>query len=184
MPVKGRHNYENAAAASAIALAAGAAPEHCAAGLAAFTGLPHRLEVAGAYGGVGFYNDSKSTTAESVRVAVTAFEGGVHLIAGGRDKFCDFTVVNDVLARHVKQVILIGEAAGRMENTWRGLVPIRRASTLLDAIEAAARASVPGDSVVMSPGCASFDMFKDYEDRGKQFVQLVREHGPRLMAGR
>jgi UDP-N-acetylmuramoylalanine--D-glutamate ligase len=183
LQVAGRHNGENAAAAAAIALAAGASDAAVAAGLKSFAGLPHRLQFAGEFGGVRWYNDSKSTTAESVRVAVTAFPGNVHLIAGGRDKGCDFTVVNDVLAAQVKQVILIGEAAERIESIWRGMVPIVRARSLDAAIHAAASGARGGDVVVLSPGCSSFDMFHDYEERGEVFMRRVRELAPRLARG-
>ncbi len=181
MKVTGGHNYDNAAAAGAVALAAGLAPEHIAAGLAAFEGLPHRLQHAGTYGGVSWYNDSKSTTAESVRVAIVAFGGNAILIAGGRDKGCDFTVVNDVLTTHVKHVVLLGEAADRMQSVWSNFTPITRARTLDDAIEAAGGVAEPGDTVVFSPGCSSFDMFSNYEERGLAFMAAVRDKAPALV---
>ncbi|HEX7510453.1 MAG TPA: cyanophycin synthetase, partial [Chitinivibrionales bacterium] len=143
-------------------------------GLARFGGLEHRLEFVADIGGIRYYNDSKSTTAESVACAVGAFEHNVHLIAGGRDKGCDFTVASDAITRHVKSITLIGEAADRMASIWKGKAPISMSVTLTDALEAAVAAAHGGDVVVFSPGCSSFDMFKNFEHRGDVFKQLVR----------
>lgn len=185
MKLKGRHNVENAAAAAMMARSAGVALEPIAEGLRTFEGLPHRLQFVGMYNGVSWYNDSKSTTAESVRVAIAAFGGNVHLIAGGRDKGCDFTVVRDVLPTHVKQVVLLGEAAGRMHGVWRDLAPITRVGSLAQAVERAAAEAEAGDVVVFSPGCSSFDMFRNYEERGLAFMNMVREMVPSMVkAGR
>jgi UDP-N-acetylmuramoylalanine--D-glutamate ligase len=181
MILKGQHNYDNASAAAQMALAAGVPVEAIAEGLRTFAGLPHRLQLVGTYGGVSWYNDSKSTTAESVRVAVTAFEKNVHLIAGGRDKGCDFTVVNDVIPTHVRQVVLIGEAGARMQSVWKDFAPIVRADTLSGAVEAVANEAESGDTVVFSPGCSSFDMFRNYEERGLAFMSIVRDTVPGIV---
>lgn len=173
MAIEGRHNYENAAVASAMAIAAGIDPALIGKGICEFKGLEHRLEYVAKVNGVRFFNDSKSTTAESVICAVKAFESGVHLIAGGKDKFCDFSICEEVIKKHVKDITLIGEAADRMESQWKGFAPISKASTLQGAIELALSKSNPGDVVVFSPGCASFDMFKNYEHRGQVFKELV-----------
>jgi UDP-N-acetylmuramoylalanine--D-glutamate ligase len=175
MHIKGKHNYENACAAAALAVAAGVDKDAISEGFCGFEGLPHRLEYVAELDGVKFYNDSKSTTAESVAVAVSAFPGGVHLIAGGRDKGCDFTVVNEYIRKHVSDICLIGEAADRMQGIWDGLAPINRAGTLHEAILKSLRCAASGDVVVFSPGCSSFDMFISYEERGNVFKQLVRE---------
>jgi UDP-N-acetylmuramoylalanine--D-glutamate ligase len=172
MLLGGRHNFENAAAAAALARIAGIDDVSIGRGLAGCRGLQHRLEFAGERAGVRYYNDSKSTTAESVLCAVTAFAAPVHLIAGGRDKGCDFSIVKPALRRTV-DVCLIGEAADRMEAEWRGLVPIYRCVTLDEAVLTAARRSLPGDVVVFSPGCSSYDMFANYEDRGNRFKSIV-----------
>ena len=105
--------------------------------------------------------------------AVTAFGANVHLIAGGRDKGCDFSVVRDAVKDRVKSVHLIGEAARRMLSEWKGLTRISREKTLATALQHARACAVPGDVIVLSPGCASFDMFRDYEDRGRSFRDLV-----------
>jgi UDP-N-acetylmuramoylalanine--D-glutamate ligase len=175
MKLRGVHNYENAAAAATAALLAGTSREAVAQGLLAFPGLEHRLEFVAEINTVRYYNDSKSTTAESVACAVAAFEHNVHLIAGGRDKGCDFSVVDAAIARHVKTIVLIGEAANRMETQWKGKAPIVRAKTLEEAVESAFARAVGGDVVVFSPGCSSFDMFKNFEHRGEVFKQLVRQ---------
>jgi UDP-N-acetylmuramoylalanine--D-glutamate ligase len=175
MKLEGPHNYDNAAAAACMALAAGVSIENIVQGLTSFSGLPHRLEYAGEINGVRFFNDSKSTTAESVLCAVTAFNKNVHLIAGGRDKGCDFSIVKSAIRERVKDVVLIGEAADRMESEWKHDAMVLRSSTLQQAIEAAMTRAVTGDVVVLSPGCSSFDMFTDYEDRGRKFIEIVKE---------
>jgi UDP-N-acetylmuramoylalanine--D-glutamate ligase len=176
MKIGGRHNFENACAAAALAKLAGVDDAAVGSGIAGFGGLPHRLEFAGEANGVRYYNDSKSTTAESVACAVSAFPSGkVQLIAGGRDKGCDFSVVLPALRKHAGAVCLIGEASGRMQAIWEGAVPIYRCATLEEAVARAARNAGPGDTVVFSPGCSSFDMFANYEERGNRFKQIVSD---------
>lgn len=172
--VPGGHNLENACMAAAAAQFLGVESAAIATGLRAFRGLPHRLELVEEANGVRFYNDSKATTGEAVRAALLAFDGGVHLIAGGRDKGCDFAIVGEALARRARQVVLIGEAAARLEREWRRIVPVVRASSLEGAVRAACAHAAPGDAVLLSPGCASFDMFASYEERGEEFCRLVR----------
>ena len=177
MRVNGRHNYENACAAAALAKIAGVGDAGIGRGICGFGGLPHRLEFAGEAGGVKYYNDSKSTTAESILAAVSTFKSGVHLIAGGRDKGCDFSLVKSALREHVRAVYLIGEAADRMQAEWDGVVPLYRCTMLEEAVAAAARAAGPGETVVLSPGCSSFDMFTDYMERGNRFKKIVAGMG-------
>ncbi len=183
MRLIGTHNRENALVAAALAKIAGAGDEAIFRGIRSFPGLPHRLEFVAETGGVRWYNDSKSTTAESVDCAIRAFRGGVHLIAGGKDKGCDFSVVNGAIPGRVKGIVLIGEAAARIEREWRGLAPVRRVSTLEEAVGAAGAAALPGDSVLFSPGCSSFDMFRDYEERGWRFRDIVRRSAGKEAAG-
>lgn len=173
MILPGRHNRDNASVAAALAKIAGADDRAIGEGICSFTGLPHRLEFVGELGGVRYYNDSKATTAESISCAIDAFTTGVHLIAGGKDKGCNFSAVRHAIKKQVKDICLIGEAADRMAQDWHGLVPIQRAATLQQAITAAAHHALPGEVVVFSPGCSSFDMFKNYEDRGNQFRSAV-----------
>lgn len=173
MRLKGRHNYDNASVAAALAMIAGA--EHGAAfrGMCTFGGLPHRLEFINEIDGVTWFNDSKSTTAESIDCAVNAFQSGVHLIAGGKDKGCDFSIVRESIRNRVKDIVLIGEAAGRMREQWSDLVPVSVASTLEEAVAIAGSHASDGESVVFSPGCSSFDMFRNFEDRGDRFKVIV-----------
>jgi UDP-N-acetylmuramoylalanine--D-glutamate ligase len=173
MKISGRHNHINACAAAALALCGGAAPERIGAGLCAFGGLPHRLEYITEINGVAFYNDSKSTTAESIECAVNAFDSKVCLIAGGKDKGCDFSVINDAVRRNVKSVVLIGEAKDRMAAQWDGIVPIRKSAALEDAVDAAFKDAESGEKIIFSPGCSSFDMFRNFEHRGDVFREIV-----------
>jgi len=175
MKIAGRHNYVNACAAAALALAAGADPKLIGKGLCDFGGLPHRLEFVGNVGGVSFYNDSKSTTAESIECAVRAFGSKVVLIAGGKDKGCDFAAIVDSVRESVKCVVLIGEAKDRMASVWDGIVPIVKASTLEEAVDTAFKNAVSGEQVVFSPGCSSFDMFRNFEHRGDVFREIVNQ---------
>jgi UDP-N-acetylmuramoylalanine--D-glutamate ligase len=175
MKIHGRHNYENACAAAAAAKAAGAANESIAAGIASFAGLEHRLEYVAEVRGIRYFNDSKSTTAESIVCAVSAFDNNVFLIAGGRDKGCNFSIVKEPIARYVKGICLIGEAADRMQEEWSGHAPIARAASLSDALASVSGKASRGDVVVFSPGCSSFDMFNNFEHRGEVFKQLVHE---------
>jgi UDP-N-acetylmuramoylalanine--D-glutamate ligase len=173
MKLKGFHNYLNACIAGAVAKAAGADDASIERGICSFKGLEHRLEFVDEVNGVGWYNDSKSTTAESIIAAVKAFEH-VYLIAGGRDKGCEFEAVNDALGKHAKAVYLIGEAAQRIQSIWNGIIPIHLAPSLEAAIKSIHAIAQKGDAVVMSPGCSSFDMFKNYEERGAIFRQTVK----------
>ncbi len=176
MRLKGRHNYMNAAAAAALAhYAVGIPVQGIAPGLCNFAGLPHRLEYVDTKNDVSYYNDSKATTGEAVLSAVQAFDSGVHLIAGGRDKGCDFSLLNNEMKTRVDAVYLIGEAARRIARFWSGRVPIYHCETLSEAVKTAASNASSGDSVVLSPGCSSFDMFRDFEDRGEAFREIVQE---------
>lgn len=174
MKIKGYHNHLNACIASAVAKAAGADDDSIKRGICSFKGLEHRLEFVEQVNGVGWYNDSKSTTAESITAAVSAFKH-VYLIAGGRDKGCEFEAVNEALRNHARAVYLIGEASQRIKSIWDGIVPIYLSSSLEDAVTSIHAVAKNGDAVVMSPGCSSFDMFKNYEERGAIFRRLVKE---------
>ncbi|MDR0305391.1 MAG: UDP-N-acetylmuramoyl-L-alanine--D-glutamate ligase [Chitinispirillales bacterium] len=182
MKLGGKHNYINACAAGAMALCGGADPDRIALGLCDFSGLPHRLEYVADIDGVAFYNDSKSTTAESIECAVTAFNSKVHLIAGGKDKGCDFSVIKDAVRANVKSIALIGEAADRMFSQLDGLVPVSKAADLQEAIGKAFRSAVKGEKVIFSPGCSSFDMFRNFEHRGEVFRDTVKNFASRKAA--
>jgi len=173
----GDHNLANVVAALATALPLEPPPDLMRAVLREYGGLEHRLEPVGEVEGVRFVNDSKATNVGSMEVALRSFREPVVLIAGGRDKGQDFAPLAALARRAVRHLVLIGEGAERIAADWRG-VPQSRAASLAAAVEAAFEAARGGAAgaagtapatVLLSPGCASFDMFRDYEDRGRQF---------------
>jgi UDP-N-acetylmuramoylalanine--D-glutamate ligase len=173
--LQGRHNLENIMAALLLALDAGAGPEACRQVLATFRGLHHRLEWVADLNGVSFYDDSKGTNVGAVATSLAHFDQPVILIAGGRDKDSDFTLLNDLIAARVKALVLIGETRERLAQVWRGLAPIHLAGDMAAAVARAWDLARPGEVVLLSPACASFDMYKDYAQRGRDFQNLVRE---------
>ena len=172
--IKGVHNLENAMAASAVALAAGADRASVAAVLREFPGLEHRLEFVAEKDGVTYINDSKGTNVGAVLKSVEGFTRPVILIAGGLDKGSDFAPLFDLLRQKVKLLILIGKAAEKMAKAVGTATETVLAKTLQDAVQLAAKRAANGDVVLLSPACASFDMFKDFEDRGRQFKEAVK----------
>ncbi len=173
--IRGEHNILNALASALACRAMNVPLEPIRRTLRAFRGLPHRLEFVLESGGVSWINDSKGTNVDSVRYALGSVGRPVILIAGGRDKDSDFTALRDGLKSHARAVILIGEAAGKMEKAFAGACPMVRAGSLREAVARARSLASPGDAVLLSPACASFDLFKNFEDRGDQFKALVRE---------
>jgi UDP-N-acetylmuramoylalanine--D-glutamate ligase len=173
--LKERHNLENIMAALLLALDAGAAASACREVLAAFRGLPHRLEFVADLKGVSFYDDSKGTNVGAVATSLAHFDRPVILIAGGRDKDSDFSLLNDLIAARVKALVLIGETRERLARVWRGLAPAYLADDMAAAVARARELSRPGEVVLLSPACASFDMYRDYAHRGQDFQNLVRE---------
>ena len=171
----GQHNLENIMAALILALDAGADPEACREVLANFGGLPHRLEWVADIGGVSYYDDSKGTNVGAVACSLVHFDRPVILIAGGRDKDSDFSLLNDLIRSRVKALVLIGETRERLAQVWRGLAPIHLADDMAAAVAQGAALADPGDVVLLSPACASFDMYRDYVHRGQTFQDLVRE---------
>jgi len=172
--VPGAHNVTNALAAAAAALAAGAPVAAARDALARFESLPHRLEPVALVSGVRLVNDSKSTNVDSLLVALRAYAGPIVLIAGGRDKGTDLGEVAALLRERARAAVLIGEAADRFDAAFRGATAIRRAGTLEAATRAALEIAEPGDTILLSPACASFDMFRDYEHRGDEFREIAR----------
>jgi len=141
----------------------------------AFAGLEHRVEYVGAARGIRFYNDSKATTVDSVVRALECFEDPVLLLAGGKDKGGPLTPLREPLRRHVRRLFLYGAAAGRMGRELGGATEIETAGDLEGAVLKAWRAGRPGEVILLSPACSSFDMFRDYEERGLRFKALA--HG-------
>jgi UDP-N-acetylmuramoylalanine--D-glutamate ligase len=171
--LRGRHNLENAMGASAAALASGVPADAVARALRAFTGVPHRLEEVGTVGGVLYVNDSKATNVASALRGIEAFDGGVHAIVGGSLKGGGFEGLRGAVASRCRACYLIGEAAERLERDLAGAAPLRRCGDLESALRAASAAAAPGDVVLLSPACASYDQFRDYEERGERFRALV-----------
>jgi UDP-N-acetylmuramoylalanine--D-glutamate ligase len=173
--IKGPHNLSNACCASAICAAAGLDIKTIAAGLKSFQGVEHRLEKVGLIGGVSFINDSKATNVDAVYWALQSVSPPIILIAGGKDKAGDFTTLNELVKKNVKAVVLIGQAADKIGNTFTDLTKLVRAGTMPEAVQIAYDMAKPNGTVLLSPGCASFDMFDNYEHRGRVFKDAVRE---------
>lgn len=181
--VQGPHQRENAACAAAAARLCGCSSAAIEKGLAEFRGLPHRLQFVGEIQGRRFFNDSKSTTPAATRAAVEAFDSPVWLLAGGLDKGCDWGQALEVVVKRVRGAVFYGTSAPALFDRVARLQPGFRAAcvgTLAEALEAAWSFSAPGDVIVLSPGSASFDQFRGYDDRGDAYVQLVRELGRRV----
>jgi UDP-N-acetylmuramoylalanine--D-glutamate ligase len=171
----GRHNRENATAATAAARAARLPDEAIVRALRTFEGVPHRLETVAEIGGVRFVNDSKATNTAAARRAVDTFEQPLRIILGGRGKGQDFQQLAAAL-RGRGTAYLIGEAADEIASALEDAdVPFERCGDLETAVRGAARAAGPGEVVLLSPACASYDQFKDFEERGEAFRQLVKE---------
>jgi UDP-N-acetylmuramoylalanine--D-glutamate ligase len=171
--LRGRHNLENAMGASAAALASGVPAEAVATALRTFAGVPHRLEEVRTVGGVLYVNDSKATNVASAARGIESFDGGVHAILGGSLKGGGFDGLRGPVARRCRACYLIGEAAERVAEDLAGTVPLHRCGDLESAMSGAAADAEPGDVVLLSPACASFDQFRDYEERGERFRSLV-----------
>jgi UDP-N-acetylmuramoylalanine--D-glutamate ligase len=173
--MRGPHNLENAMAAAAAALADGAEPETVRAALRAFPGVPHRLEEVAEREGVLYVNDSKATNVDAARVGIEAFERGtVHAILGGSLKGGGFAGLRAPLADRARAAYLIGDAAERLAGDLEGAVPLVRSGDLPTAVAAARAAARPGDVVLLSPACASYDQYANFEERGEHFRKLAR----------
>jgi UDP-N-acetylmuramoylalanine--D-glutamate ligase len=177
----GRHNHLNAAAAIAAARAVGIEAEAIEEGLKWFRALPHRMGLVGRLRGVNFYDDSKAT---NVGAAVTALRGLTEeravLIAGGRDKLGSYEPLVEAVVDKARAVVVLGEAAERIAQAIGDRVPVERAHAMLHAVESAFALARPGDAVLLSPACASLDMFKSYADRGDQFALAVQQLSSRV----
>jgi UDP-N-acetylmuramoylalanine--D-glutamate ligase len=172
----GVHNRANAMATAAVCLARGIEPDAVAEALRTFAGVAHRLETIAVHDGVTYVNDSKATNVTSAIVALESYDGGVHLIAGGRGKNQDFSALAEPVAERCAAVYLIGEATAELDAVLdpTGVIA-HRSGDLEHAVAAAASAARPGDTVLLSPACASYDQYPDFEARGEHFRALVRE---------
>ncbi len=171
--IRGVHNLMNAMAAVLAALSLGIPPASLRATLRNFKGVEHRLEFVRTVGGVAYVNDSKATNVDSVWYALQSFESPIILLLGGRDKGNDYSKLTDLVRRHVKHIIAIGESAEKVVRAFTGVVPVDTASSMEAAVKGAASAASAGDVVLLSPACASFDWFRNYEHRGQVFKEIV-----------
>ena len=170
----GAHNVENVMAAIMAARLCGCSREDVIASIEAFRGLPHRIEFAGEKKSIKFYDDSKGTNVGSVLRALETFDQPVLLLLGGRDKDGDFETLRPLLRTKTKQVILFGEARDRIASLITEDQPLVKKDKLKEAVESAYQIAEPGDIVLLSPGCASFDEFANYKERGNYFKEVVR----------
>jgi UDP-N-acetylmuramoylalanine--D-glutamate ligase len=171
--LRGAHNRENAAAAALAAMAAGADMEGIRAALAGFRPAAHRLEPIATINGVSYVNDSKATNVDAVRRALESFEPPVVLIMGGLDKGGRFGLLRDAVRSRCRALILMGAAAGTIRSELGGLTTTAAAASMRAAVEAASQLAAGGDMVLLAPGCASFDRYANYQERGDDFRREV-----------
>jgi UDP-N-acetylmuramoylalanine--D-glutamate ligase len=180
--IRGRHNLENAMAAIEACYLAGAALPEIARAVRTFHAVEHRLEFVARVSEIDFYNDSKATSVDATLKALDAFDEGVWIILGGKDKGSDYTALRSQLAKKARAALLIGAASNKIARALDGAVDLIDAGTLDAAVRAAYQQARPGDTILLAPACASFDQFQSYEHRGRVFKDLVRgletkEHG-------
>jgi UDP-N-acetylmuramoylalanine--D-glutamate ligase len=171
--LQGVHNLENIMAAMACALLLGCRPDETYETILCFEALHHRMEFVREVNGVRYYEDSKATNVGSVEKALESFTD-ITLIAGGKDKGGSYAPLSPLVKERVRHLILIGEAAGRMAQELGALTDTRRAESLEDAVRLSAELTATGGTVLMSPACSSYDMFKDYEERAERFIAAVK----------
>ena len=177
LKTRGAHNQANALAALVLGHAAGLPMAAMLEALREFTGLPHRCQWVGQHAGADYYDDSKATNVGAALAAIEGFAGDLQgkqvLIAGGDGKGADFAALAEPVSRHCRAVVLLGRDADRLEQVLAGKVTLQRVSTLDEAVTAAAALARPGDAVLLSPACASLDMFSNFEERGRLFAAAV-----------
>jgi UDP-N-acetylmuramoylalanine--D-glutamate ligase len=173
--IKGVHNLYNSMAAVLVGLLLGVDASHIQSTLKKFEGVEHRLEFVRRINNVSYYNDSKATNVDSVWFALQSFKEPIVLFLGGRDKGNDYSRLTDLVRKHVKAIVAIGESANLVEQSFKGVAVIKKASSMEEAVDLGRLLAQPGDVVLLSPACASFDWFKNYEHRGEVFKQLVNK---------
>lgn len=176
IPLPGQHNVENVMAAAAAAWLSGLAPATIAEAVRSFPGVEHRIEFVRELDGVRYYNDSKATNVDAAEKAIAAFPGGLWIVLGGKDKYSDYRPLGPLLAPKAKGILLIGAAAPIIRQHLSEVtpsLPLTDCDTLEVAIRTARRLAAPGDIVLLSPACASFDQYQSYEHRGRWFKELV-----------
>src|SRR5215510_3544521 len=172
--LRGDHNLENVMSALAVGIACGAQPGSMRRSVRDFKGVEHRLEFVAEIKGVKFYNDSKATNVDAAVKCIEAFDGGVNVILGGKDKGGDYSPLAAPVRARCSNVILIGAAADKIATALENTRPLRRASTMEEAVEIGLKIGKPGEVVLLAPACASFDMFDNYEHRGRVFKEAVK----------
>jgi UDP-N-acetylmuramoylalanine--D-glutamate ligase len=176
IPLRGAHNVENTMAAAVMAKLAGAGNAQIRAAVMSFPGVEHRIEFTGSCNGVDWYNDSKATNVDATLKAVAAFDGGLWIILGGKDKGSDYRPLVSALRGKVEGVLLVGAAAQKIEVQLAGL-PMHQCGTLENAVQQAHARARNGHTVLLAPACASFDQFDGYEHRGREFKRLAAALG-------
>lgn len=182
LKIRGAHNQANALAALALGHAVGLPMTAMLEALRDFPGLPHRCQWVGQHAGVDYYDDSKATNVGAALAAIEGFgdtlQGRQVLIAGGDGKGADFSPLCEPISRYCRAVVLLGRDADKLEQVLKGHVPLQRVSSLDEAVNAAASLAQPGDAVLLSPACASLDMFANFEERGRLFAAAVGRLAP------
>ncbi|WP_313209734.1 UDP-N-acetylmuramoyl-L-alanine--D-glutamate ligase [Stutzerimonas nitrititolerans] len=177
LKMRGAHNQSNALAALALGHAVGLPFAAMLQTLRTFAGLPHRCQWVGERAGVSYYDDSKATNVGAALAAIGGLgadiDGKLVLIAGGDGKGADFSALREPIGRHCREVILLGRDAGRLASTLQGAVALKQVQGLEEAVQRATECALPGDAVLLSPACASLDMFKNFEERGRLFAAAV-----------
>jgi UDP-N-acetylmuramoylalanine--D-glutamate ligase len=172
--IRGSHNLYNAMAACLAAQAMGIPAETVASTLMSFEGVEHRLEFVRELDGVKYVNDSKATNVDSVWYALQSFDAPIVIMLGGRDKGNDYSRLREPMKKHVRAVVALGESADKVVQAFGPEFPVRKAATMEEAVQASSELAQPGDVVLLSPACASFDWFENYEHRGRVFKELVK----------
>lgn len=175
LSLAGKHNLRNAMASALAALCAGASPEVVRQGLSDFPGVEHRLEKVRTVGGVYYVNDSKATNVDACYCALDSMETPVVLIIGGKDKGNDYSQIGELVRKKCRALVYLGADNGKLHDFFDGFgLPVADTHSMAECVEACAGFARPGDTVLLSPCCASFDLFRNMEDRGEQFKSLVR----------
>lgn len=177
LQIKGPHNRANAMSAALACRSALIPDSDTISGLKSFTPLKHRLQFISTVRGVSFYNDSKATNTDSVKYALLSFEKPIRIIMGGSDKGEDFSVLTGLLKEKAKKVYLTGDTSDKMRKAWEGHLPVSVVDDFADCVKVAFREAIEGDVIVLSPACASYDKFRNFEHRGDTFINIVMKLG-------
>ena len=173
--IRGAHNLYNAMAAALTGMLLGVEPASIRKTLATFAGVEHRLEFVREADGIRFVNDSKATNVDSVWYALQSFAEPIVLLLGGRDKGNDYSRLTELVRERVRSIVAIGESAEKVKTAFAGVKPVQRAGSMAEAVQTARQMARRGDVVLLSPACASFDWFRNYEHRGQVFKELVKQ---------